>query len=131
MSDRDWRRGKAAADPSMSKSPRLVWVLERAQELIDLGERYGAMDMYLVGSVARREDHDGSDIDLLVLEFDAGDEPHAKLDARRRADELVTTVREMCPYPVDIRGLPGWLLGEAHELAMRRDAIRLSDLASR
>ena len=85
--------------------------------------------MCLCGSVARGTDTDESDIDFYVWEFDAG-EPGtlAHTEARRRADTLVRTVRALCPYRVDIRGIPGWPLDAHHEHTMRRDSIALSEL---
>jgi hypothetical protein len=35
----------------------------------------------------------------------------------------------MCPFEVDIRGIPGWLLSTEAEIAMRKDAVLLAELA--
>jgi predicted nucleotidyltransferase len=113
----------------MEESPRRTWVIAHAAELVELAAKFGARRMCLCGSVARRTDTDKSDIDFYVWDFDGG-EPGTieSLEARRRADDLVKAIRAMCPYNVDVRGIPGWLLDPPFELTMRRDAVDLREL---
>ena len=106
-------------------SPRLAWVKAHAAELIDLGASYGARRVSLCGSVARGTDHDASDIDLYVWEFDIESDGTS---ARQRANQLVKAIRSLSPYEVDVRGIPGWLLDPPFEATMQRDAIDLSTL---
>lgn len=74
---------------------------------------------------ARGEDGDDSDIDFLVGPFEGDDGP----GARARADEMVKAFRECRrPFRVDLRPLPGWLLGPEHHAAMTQDAIPLASL---
>lgn len=113
----------------MGDSPRHAWVLAHAAELTELASRFGARRMCLCGSVARGTDTEDSDIDFYVWEFrDAEPGTLEHMEARRRADALVKAVRALCPYRVDIRGIPGWPLDAPHEDTMRRDSIALSDL---
>jgi predicted nucleotidyltransferase len=107
-------------------SPRYQAVLAARLQLERHARELGASDVCLTGSVARGEDHDGSDIDFWVEGFD-GDE----MTARQRTTEVVRAFREILqPYAVDIRGdyFPGWLVDAPQASAMRRDAIRLADL---
>ena len=86
----------------------------------------GASGVCLTGSVARGEDHDDSDIDFWLQEFD-GDE----MTTSRRATQLVKAFREiLTPYSVDIRAdyFPGWPVDDAQAQSMRRDAISIDDL---
>lgn len=100
-------------------------MVAHAQELIDIGGAHGARDIAICGSVARGTDTSESDIDFLVGEFDGGDGP----ERRREADTLVERFREVLrPYKVDLRPLPGWLLGPEYQESMVRDAIPLSHL---
>lgn len=111
------------------ESPRLAWVIAHATELIEIARRYGATGVCLCGSVARGDDHDGSDIDFFVKEFSAETGPGSH-DARRRADSLVAAFRALAaPYAVDVRPLPGWLLGPDEEQTMRAEAIELAQVA--
>lgn len=111
----------------MSDSPRLLWVKQHAAELIALGESYGAHRLSLCGSVARGEDSDDSDIDFYVHDFYPG-EPGIieRTLAADRADELVKAIRTLCPYAVDVRGIPGWPIDEAHETKMKQESIDLT-----
>ena len=109
-------------------SPRWAAVVARAAELILIGESFGAQDIALCGSVARRTDTPDSDIDFLVGRFDGDD----STEYRAKADALVRRFREVLnPYSVDLRPLPGWLLGPDHKESMTRDAIPLTQLARR
>ena len=109
-----------------SDSPRITLVRNKAAELVALAAKYGATGVSLCGSVDRGDDIEGSDIDFYVNEFL---EPKS-LDARERADQLVFAFRQvLAPFKVDVRGIPGWLLGPEHEASMKRDAIDLQTLA--
>lgn len=111
-------------------SPRLEWVKAHAVELTDLAASFGAVDMRLCGSVSRGDDHEESDIDFFVWEFTATDVTALPyVEPRDRADELVRSIRQLCPYNVDIRGLPGWPADPSFEMRMRADSVRLRDLA--
>lgn len=47
-----------------------------------------------------------------------------------RADELVDNFRQtLKPFGVDIRGIPSWPLGPAHERSMQDDAVDLREFA--
>jgi hypothetical protein len=47
-------------------------------------------------------------------------------EGRERADGIVRAYRQLLlPFEVDVRGIPGWLLGPEHEARMKRDAIDL------
>ncbi|WP_395695590.1 nucleotidyltransferase family protein [Nocardioides sp.] len=108
-----------------SESARLQAVKAHASELIEIARTCGASDVALCGSVARGEDRDDSDIDFLVGHFD-GDDGSV---SRARADEMVKAFREcLHPFRVDLRPLPGWLLGPEHHAAMTKDAIPLASL---
>lgn len=98
-------------------------MVEHSQELILIAREFGATRVCLCGSVARGTDTADSDIDFYVFDFDEG------RDGRKRAEELVRRFRSMCPYPVDVRGIPGWLLDGKFESSMQRDAIPLETLA--
>ena len=103
----------------------MTLVQRKAAELVALAAGYGATRVSLCGSVARGEDVDGSDIDFYVNEFS---QP-GSLDGQDRADQLVLGFRRaLAPFKVDVRGIPGWLLGPEHEASMRRDAIDLREL---
>lgn len=65
-----------------------------------------------------------SDIDFYVYDFRLGP------DGRMRAEELVSRFRALCPYRVDVTGIPGWLLDEPFEASMQRDSITLEELAA-
>lgn len=108
----------------MVESPRLCWVRDNAQLLSAIAARYGARRVCLCGSVARGQDQDGSDIDLYIFEFDPDQEGHD------RADALIAAIRDVSPYPVDVRGhdLPGWPVDPAFEENMQKDALGLSAL---
>ena len=114
----------------MTDTPRMEWVRAHAAELTEIAARHGAKHVCLCGSVARGTDSEDSDLDFYVREFadDTSAGAGQSVDARRRANDLVAAFRAISPYPVDIRGIPGWLLGEEHEASMQRDAIDLSDL---
>jgi predicted nucleotidyltransferase len=115
----------------MSDSPRLEWVRVNAPKLLAIANEFGARRMSLCGSVGRGTDRDGSDIDFYVWEFDEGIPDTAeRLDARRRANALVKTLRAMCPYRVDVCGIPGWLLDEGFKATMRQDSIALAQLST-
>lgn len=103
-------------------SPRLLWVARHAAELTAIAADLGASGVCLCGSVARGDDTEGSDIDFYVREFREGS------DGRDRADQLVNEFRDRCPFEVDVRPLPGWLLDAEHEATMQRDAVPLEAL---
>lgn len=106
-------------------SPRLAAVAACARELIETARVHGAHRVALCGSVARRDDKDGSDIDFYVFEFA---EWNAN-DARARGNYLVRDYRKILkPYSVDIRGIPGWPVDPDFEAAMKRDSIDLQGL---
>jgi hypothetical protein len=68
-------------------------------------------------------------LDFFVWEFDDGDGgPEGRLDVRQRANRLVDAYRKLSPFNVDIRGIPGWLLGPEHEATMPRDSLALHSL---
>lgn len=114
---------------SVNESPRIAWVREHAAELIALAASCGGTRLCLCGSVSRNEDKVGSDIDLYVWDFDAGvPGTMEELEAHQRATALVKAIRALSPYPVDVRGIPGWCLDAPHEASMRQDAIELSSL---
>lgn len=105
-------------------SPRLVAVLTNGAQLLAIVESVGANGVALCGSVARGEDSDEkqSDLDFFVHVFQNPD----ATDARGRADRLVNEYRALLrPIGVDVRGIPGWPAGPAHEATMRRDSIDL------
>ncbi len=104
-------------------SPRLAWVKAHAAQLIDLAASYGARRLSLCGSVSRGTDHNESDIDFYVWEFDIQSDGASE---RQRADQLVNAIRSLSPYKVDVRGIPGWLVDPKFEVNMQRDAINLS-----
>ena len=108
----------------------MAWVREHARELIEIAARFGARRVSLCGSVARGTDGETSDLDFFVWEFDQGAGPVERLDARRRADKLVDTLRDIAPYDVDVRGLPGWPVGPEQEATMRRDSVDLEGLTA-
>jgi len=110
----------------MARSERRRWVEEHAAELVAVASSFGAGGVCLCGSVARGDDHAGSDIDFFVLRFDADCE-----ESRVRADGLVAAYRALCPWNVDVRPLPGWLLGAEQAASMRADAIPLATLVHR
>ena len=108
-------------------SPRLAWVKAHAAELIELAAMYRARQLSLCGSVARGTDHDDSDIDFYVWDFDSDSEgAGSELSARQRSNQLVKAIRSLSPYKVDVCGVPGWLLDPPFDAAMQRDAIDLS-----
>jgi predicted nucleotidyltransferase len=95
---------------------------------VALAATYGATRVSLCGSVARGDDIEGSDIDFYINEFL---EPRSP-DALERADKLVVAFRQvLAPFKVDVRGIPGWLLGPEHEASMKRDAVDLGTLTLR
>ncbi len=109
----------------MQDSPRLAAVRAQTAQLLAEADRLGAHGVGLVGSVARGTDHDDSDIDFYVRDFQHPDGPEARL----RANELVRLFKAaLAPYAVDVRGIPGWLLDPPHQAAMRRDWTDLRDL---
>lgn len=115
----------------MAQSPRRAWVVAHAHELASLASSFGASRMCMCGSVARGTDTDASDIDFYIWEFDG----HAsgtvgRMEARQRADDLLKAIRAMCPFDVDVRGLPGWPLDPEFEATMRRDSIALTELGA-
>ena len=119
----------------MASSAQHEWLTEHAQAVIDLCAAFGAHDVGVVGSVARNEAKPESDIDFFVNDFtpDPPDLPPGfpfDQRARARADALVDALKELCPFKVDVRGIPGWLLGEAHEASMRRDFVPLTTFMS-
>ncbi len=65
-----------------------------ADELIDLGMRYGVRDLRVFGSVARGDDHHSSDIDLLV-DVDA-DRSYLDIGA------FASHAQELLGFPVDV-----------------------------
>lgn len=108
----------------------MAWVKAHASRLIAIAESYGATGVCLCGSVARRTDGDGSDLDFYVRHFaDSSPRPGGRSDARQRADDLVAAFRELSPFPVDIRPLPGWPVDAPFAESMERDAIELALLA--
>lgn len=112
-----------------TESPRMAWVRAHVTELIAIAEKFGATRMCLCGSVARGTDTDDSDIDFYVWEFDAGEPgPLEEIEALQRADDLVKAIRDLSPYCIDVRGIPGWPLGASHEDNMRRGSIDLASL---
>ncbi len=46
--------------------------MDHRREVIDVLKKYGASKVLVFGSVARGEDDEGSDVDLLVDHFDKG-----------------------------------------------------------
>ncbi len=110
----------------------MAWVKAHAGRLIAIAETYGATGVCLCGSVARGTDGDGSDLDFYVRDFeDSSPQPSGRSGARQRADDLVAAFRELSPYPVDIRSLPGWPVDPPFAETMERDAIELAVLAER
>jgi len=105
----------SAIHPSPVSRP-LARVLELHEaEIKQIATRNGATNLRLVGSVARGEEHEGSDIDLLV-DFDAG---RSLFDHAHLVEEL----RALLGVSVDVvssRGLKPKvrerLLGEARAL---------------
>jgi predicted nucleotidyltransferase len=113
----------------VSESPRMAWVKAHAGDLMEVAASVGAMHVCLCGSVARGEDSDDSDIDFYVWEFDEGASgPLPRIEARRRARDLVKAFRALSPYKIDVSGIPGWLLDPSWEATMRGDSIELSCL---
>jgi predicted nucleotidyltransferase len=111
-----------------SPSLRLAAVLRHGSQLLRIANEQRAFHLALCGSVARREDRDGSDIDFYVHEFA---EPDAA-DARERANQLVLEFRQVLrPCDVDIRGIPGWPIDPEYAVSMKTDAVDLCDLLSR
>jgi predicted nucleotidyltransferase len=112
-----------------TESPRMAWVKAHVTELTAIAEKFGATRMCLCGSVARGTDTDDSDIDFYVWEFEAG-EPGSleSIEALQRADNLVSSIRDLSLYRIDVRGIPGWPLGAPHEDNMRRESIDLARL---
>jgi predicted nucleotidyltransferase len=103
--------------------------MAHAAQLVEVAAGLGATHVCLCGSVARGTDSDDSDIDFYVRQFDEGATGAIeRIEARRRADDLVRAFRALSPYRVDVRGIPGWLLDPPHESTMQRDSIELSRL---
>lgn len=106
-----------------------MWVREHAAELIRVAEMHGATRIGLCGSAARWPEARTPTVAISI----STSGPSTKgtqvqkgiLDARSRADQLVDGLRSMCPYDVDVRGIPGWPLDEVFEVTMRRDFIDL------
>ncbi len=120
-------RGFLGERPAI-ESPRLTCVKTNAAELIEIAAGFGATRVCLCGSVARRTDADGSDIDFYVWEFE-GEAGRPEARRRRAARQLVRTFRNLLsPYKVDVLGLPCWLLDPEYENAMKHDSIELDHL---
>lgn len=118
---------------SMDHAPRKALVLARREALLELAQRLGAGPVYLVGSVARSEEHEidvrhgtPSDIDFYTPDFRRTVDEGAD---RQRERELVAGFQDLLwPYDVDIRPLPTYFLDAAFEATMKRDARLLSML---
>ena len=82
--------GAIEAQPSDLSGARAAKVRRHRVEIVRIARRHGATNVRLFGSVARNDDVDGSDIDLLV-DYDpsAGLVPIARL-----ADELAALLGE-------------------------------------
>lgn len=107
----------------------MTWVKAHATALLALATCHGATHICLCGSVARGTDTESSDIDFYVCGFDHGVSGTVEhTEARQTANNLVKAIRDLCPYQVDVRGIPGWLLDPLFEASMRADSIDLSKL---
>lgn len=74
--------------------PRAEALARHRAELLDLVRSYGGRDVHVFGSVARGEDHDRSDIDLVFL----ADRPLSLLGSL----SLHRTARALLGFPVDL-----------------------------
>lgn len=80
----------------------------RREELIALAARWGAHDVRVFGSVARSEQHEGSDVDFLVT-FEEG---RSLLDQVH----LIDALRETLGTTVDVVAVGGLLPRDRHIL---------------
>lgn len=105
---------RAVATPSHSKPIDLDELRARRDELIAIAARRQARHIRVFGSVARREQRPGSDVDFLVA-FEAG---ASLLDQVHLIDDLA----EALGTPVDVIGEGGLLDRDDH---IRREAVAL------
>jgi predicted nucleotidyltransferase len=83
----------AARAQALGRGPRGRVLLSHRREVLSTARRHGARDVRVFGSVARGQDTEGSDVDLLVRMPDAG-----MLAVSALADEL----EDLLAGPVDV-----------------------------
>ena len=71
-------------------------VSERRRELLDVLRRHGVTDPEIFGSVARGDDREGSDLDLLV-DFAPGTDILDILGIQRELEEVLGTAVDLVP----------------------------------
>lgn len=92
-------------------------IIENKNEILDIFEKYGALNVKIIGSVSRREENDDSDIDFVA---DLKDDNNGHTDLQAHADllkelriyfnrriELATYQQIQSQYPKALReGVP-------------------------